>query len=117
VRELSDAQALELQIIENNQREDLHPLEEAEGYEALLKCAHEDGRKYTVDDIVAKIARSRSYVYQKLKLCELCDEARKAFYAGTIDFSRAILLARIAGVDLQRKALKEITAPPSGAAQ
>jgi ParB/RepB/Spo0J family partition protein len=111
VRELTDAEALELAVIENNQREDLHPLEEAEGFEALLKCSHTNGTKYTVDDIVAKVGRSKSYVYQKLKLCELCPEARKAFYDGKVDFSRAILVARIAGPDLQRKALKEITEP------
>jgi ParB/RepB/Spo0J family partition protein len=108
VRELTDAQALEVAVIENNQREDLHPLEEAEGYEALLKCKHEDNKPYTVDDIVAKIGRSRSYVYQKLKLCELIEEGRKAFYAGKLDFSKAILLARIHGEELQKKALKEI---------
>jgi ParB/RepB/Spo0J family partition protein len=109
VRELTDAQALEVAVIENNQREDLHPLEEAEGYEALLKCKHEDGKPYTVDDIVAKIGRSRSYVYQKLKLCDLIEEGRKAFYAGKLDFSKAILLARIHGDELQKKALKEVT--------
>jgi ParB/RepB/Spo0J family partition protein len=57
VKELTDAEALELQVIENNQREDLHPLEEAEGYEALLKCKHADGSKYTVDDIAAKVGQ------------------------------------------------------------
>jgi ParB/RepB/Spo0J family partition protein len=95
VRELTDAQALEVAVIENNQREDLHPLEEAEGYEALLKCKHEDGRKYTVDDIVAKIGRSRSYVYQKLKLCELCEEGAQGVLRRQARFLAAILLARI----------------------
>jgi ParB/RepB/Spo0J family partition protein len=108
IRQLTDAQALELQVIENNQREDLHPLEEAEGYEALLKCKHDDGTKYTVVEIANKVSRTRGYVYQKLKLCALCPEARKAFYDEKIDFSKALLLARIAGHNLQRKALKEI---------
>jgi ParB/RepB/Spo0J family partition protein len=111
VRVLTDAQALELAVVENNQREDLHPLEEAEGYEALLKCKHEDGRPYTVEDIVSKISRSKSYVYQKLKLCELTEEARKAFYAGKLDFSKAVMVARIPSADLQKQALKEITDP------
>jgi ParB/RepB/Spo0J family partition protein len=109
VRPLTDAQALELQVIENNQREDLHPLEEAEGYEALLKCKHEDGSKYTVVEIATKVSRTRGYVYQKLKLCALCPEARKAFYDEKIDFSKALLLARIVGDNLQRAALKEIS--------
>jgi ParB/RepB/Spo0J family partition protein len=107
-RSMTDAEALECAIIENKDRDDLHPLEEAEGYEALLKCKHTDGRVYTPDDIAAKIGRSKSYVYQKLKLCDLCADARKAFYAGNLDFSRAILIARIHGESLQKKALAEI---------
>jgi ParB/RepB/Spo0J family partition protein len=109
IRELTDAQALELAVIENNQRENLHPLEEAEGYEALLKQKHANLSKYTVEDLMAKIGRSKSYVYQRLKLLDLCEEARKAYYAGKLDYSKAVLVARIAGVELQRKALKEIT--------
>jgi ParB/RepB/Spo0J family partition protein len=114
-RTLTDAEALECTVIENNQRSDLHSLEEAEGFEALLKCKHSDGRVYTADDIAAKIARSKSYVYQKLKLCELCEPARKAFYAGDLDFSRAILIARIHGEALQKKALAEIGGERMGA--
>jgi ParB/RepB/Spo0J family partition protein len=109
IRELTDAQALELAVIENNQRENLHPLEEAEGYEALLKQKHANLSKYTVEDLMAKIGRSKSYVYQRLKLLDLCEEARKAYYAGKLDYSKAVLIARIAGSELQRQALKEIT--------
>jgi ParB/RepB/Spo0J family partition protein len=98
IRELTDAQALELAVIENNQRENLHPLEEAEGYEALLKQKHANLSKYTVEDLMAKIGRSKSYVYQRLKLLDLCEEARKAYYAGKLDYSKAVLIARIAGV-------------------
>jgi ParB/RepB/Spo0J family partition protein len=109
VKELTDAEALEAAVIENGQREDLHPLEEAEGYEALLKCKHPDGVPYTVNDIADRVGKSGSYVYKKLTLCRLCAEGRKAFYDGKIDFSRALLLARINGDNLQREAMKEIT--------
>jgi ParB/RepB/Spo0J family partition protein len=111
VKPLSDAEALELQVIENNQREDLHPLEEAEGFEALLKCKHADGSRYTVDDVAEKIGKSKSYVYKKMKLCDCCKDVRQAFYDGKIDFSKALLLAQIHGEKLQRQALEEITRP------
>jgi ParB/RepB/Spo0J family partition protein len=111
IKTLTDAEALELQVIENNQREDLHPLEEAEGYEALLKCKHENGMKYSVDDIAAKVGKSKSYVYQKLKLCACCPEVRKAFYDDKVDFSKALLLARIPSHNQQREALKLISQP------
>jgi hypothetical protein len=63
VRELTDGEVLEIQVVENLQRSDLHELEEAEGYERLLKCAHPSGEKYSVEDIAAKVGRSRSYVF------------------------------------------------------
>jgi hypothetical protein len=56
-------------VVENLQREDVHELEEAEGYERLLKCTHANGERYTVDEIAAKVGKSRSYVFGRLKLC------------------------------------------------
>lgn len=108
VRDLSDVQVVELQIIENQKREDVHPLEEAEGYEHLLRLSAKAGEKLTPEAIGARICKSRSYVYGVLKLLDLCPEARKAFYAGELDRSRALLIARIGHHDTQRKALKEI---------
>lgn len=104
VRELTDEQVLELQLIENLQRQDLHELAEAEGYESLLKL----GR--TVEDIVAKVGKSRGTVYARMKLLTLIPEARKAFYEGTLAASTALFIARIPAA-LQKEALKDITTP------
>jgi ParB/RepB/Spo0J family partition protein len=108
VRELADAEVLEIQVVENLQRADLHPLEEAEGYEALMKCQHADGRAYTADEIAAKVGKSRSYVYQRLKLTSLTPKAREAFYAGELDASRALLVARVPA-HLQAEALEALS--------
>ncbi|WP_417252776.1 ParB/RepB/Spo0J family partition protein [Castellaniella sp.] len=108
VRDISDMDMLELQIIENLQREDPHPLEEAEGYEALLE-QHKADPDYNVDAVAAKVNKSRSYIYARMKLCALRPAARKAFYDGQLNASTALLLARIPVPELQDKALKEIT--------
>jgi hypothetical protein len=96
-------QALEFQVIENLQREDIHPLEEAEGYEQLLK---KHGYK-TVDDIAAKVGKSRTYIYGRLKLCELIPENRKFFYDGKFSPSVALLVARVPA-HLQKEAGKNV---------
>ncbi len=98
---LSPEQVLEIQLIENLQREGLHELEEAEGYEELLKL-----KKINADALADMVKKSRSYVYGRLKLLALCPEARKAFYAGELDSSKALLVARIGHHDTQRQALK-----------
>lgn len=103
VRELTDEQVYELQLIENLQRQDLHELAEAEGYEALLKLGH------TVDDMAAKVGKSRGTVYARMKLLALGKDARKAFYGGKISASVALLLARIPIAEHQKQALEEIT--------
>ena len=59
VRELTDAQALELQVIENVQRVDVHPLDEAQGYAALIQL---QPNTYTVESIASRVGRSRAYV-------------------------------------------------------
>lgn len=102
-RELDDRQVLEIQVIENLQRRDVHPIEEAEGYELLMKR-----HGYSAEQIAEKIGKSRSYVYARLKLTALCFAAREACYEGQLETSTALLIARIPGEKLQRKALERV---------
>jgi ParB/RepB/Spo0J family partition protein len=103
VRELADDQALEMQLSENLRRNDLHELEEAEGYEELMKL-----RKIPAEAVADMVGRSKSYVVKRVKLLALGPDARKAFYAGELDSSTALLIARIQGHEVQKKAMKEL---------
>jgi ParB/RepB/Spo0J family partition protein len=100
-RELTDAQVLEIQIIENSQRNDVHPLEEAEGYEALQKT-----HGYSVEVIAAKVHKPVAHVIKRLRLCTLIPEARKAYHDGKLTLATAFLLARIPLPELQKRALE-----------
>jgi ParB/RepB/Spo0J family partition protein len=109
VRELTDEQVEVIQLIENLRRKGLHELVEAEGYDMLIKRGH------GAEEIVAKTgASSKAYVYARLKLLALCQDARKAFREGTISASIALLIARIPLDNLQCQALKEVTKPRYG---
>jgi ParB/RepB/Spo0J family partition protein len=99
VRPLTDTQVLEIQVIENLQRRDLHPLEEAGGYHALMTRA-----KYDAARIAERLGKSAKYVYDRVKLLDLIDDAKKLFMADTITAGHAILLARLEAKD-QRRAL------------
>ena len=66
IRDLTDDQVMEIQIVENLQRDDLSELEEAEGYEQLMKHSG-----LTADQVGEKIGKSRAYVYARLKLIDL----------------------------------------------
>jgi ParB/RepB/Spo0J family partition protein len=101
-RELDDKQVLEIQVIENLQRRDVHPLEEAEGYQQLMQR-----HGYSADTIAAKIGKSRGYVYARLKLLALGQPAREAFFASNLDASTALLIARVPA-SLQAKALASV---------
>lgn len=105
VRELTDAKALELALVENLQRDDLNALEEADGYSRLHK---EHG--LSIDDIAAKVSKSRAWVYARLRLIALVKPAREAFLAGKLTSSTALLIARMPE-QLQAKAAKEIATP------
>ena len=104
VRNLSDAEALEIQVIENLQRQDLHPLEEAEGFEVLMR---ENG--YTAEAMAEKTGKSKAYIYASLKLCALEPKPRQAFYDGKLTKSTALLVARIPVKHLQEQCVGEIT--------
>lgn len=103
VRQLSDTAVIEIQMIENLQREDIHPLDEAQGYQTLI-----DKTGLEIGAIAAKVGKSESYVYQRLKLLALSDKAQKAFLAEKITAGHAILIARLQPAD-QAEALRECT--------
>lgn len=103
VRELSDAKALELAVIENLLRQDLNPIEEAEGFQRLIK---EHG--YSAEDLAAKTGKSRAYIYTRLKLVHLPEIAKKALWEERINASIALLIARIPDTKLQVQATKDI---------
>jgi ParB family transcriptional regulator, chromosome partitioning protein len=92
VRELTDAQALELQVIENVQRVDVHPLDEAQGYAALIKL---QPNTYTVESISSQVGRSPQYVNARLRLLQLIPEAKQAFYEDKLTVAHAFEIARL----------------------
>jgi ParB/RepB/Spo0J family partition protein len=111
IRELSNAAALEIMVIENLQREDVHPLDEALGYEALMKKASETdpelgelpgAPRHTAESIAAKVGKSVGYVYARLKLLALVPAAREAFEQDRITPGHAVLIARLQPLDQLR---------------
>lgn len=100
IRELTDLDVLEIQVIENVQRADVHPLEEADGYEMLI-----EKHGYDRETIAAKIGKSVSYVHARVKLCALGEKPRAAFLDGRLTASVALLLARVPDLKSQDEAL------------
>ncbi|MGH7782245.1 MAG: ParB/RepB/Spo0J family partition protein [Candidatus Binatia bacterium] len=100
IQEFTDEQAREVQIIENLQREDVHPLDESSAYRALMESAG-----YQIADLAAKVGKSEAYVRQRLFLSNLSAKAQKAFRDGDILPGHALLLARLSPDD-QPKALE-----------
>jgi ParB family chromosome partitioning protein len=92
VRELTDTQCLELQLIENLQRTDVHELDEARGYAALMQLQPDT---YTVETLAEKIGRSEKYVYARLRLMHLVDEIQEAFYTGKLTVAHGFEIARL----------------------
>jgi ParB/RepB/Spo0J family partition protein len=90
--DLDDESVHEMQLVENIEREDLDPLEEAAAFE-LLRVKY----GYSVEKIADKITEGKgpSYVYKRLTLNKLGQEAREAMYATpSLDVSLALLIAR-----------------------
>jgi ParB/RepB/Spo0J family partition protein len=100
VRSMTDEEVKKAQISENLQRDDVHPIEEAEGFQALI-----DGHNVTADMLAEQTGKSRSYVYGRLKLLDACAHIRNACLAGEIGAEVALLISRLRTDKLQEKAL------------
>ena len=84
VRDVGDKEALELAIIENVQRADLNPLEEAMGYGQLIEQF-----EYTQQDLAQVIGKSRSHVANTLRLLRLPEDVREMVASGTLTAGHA----------------------------
>ncbi|WP_263385963.1 ParB/RepB/Spo0J family partition protein [Granulicella arctica] len=90
ILELSDEQTIEIQIVENAQRQDVHPYEEATGYQRLL-----DFPGYDVAALASKCGKSQSHIYARLSLLQLIPDVADAFQQERITASHANLIARL----------------------
>lgn len=99
---LSDAAALEAQLVENLVRSEIHPMEDAQGFRALLDL---EEPKYNIEQIAARVGNSPVFVAQRLELVDLIPAAVEAFYADAIGLGHALLLANLPA-DQQEPALR-----------
>ena len=104
VREVSEKEAFELALIENIQREDLNPVEEAEAYKRLIE---EHG--LTQEELATRVGKDRSTVANALRLLRLPDPIKEAIVAGQLSMGHARALLAISDEsDLRRAAEKVI---------
>jgi ParB family transcriptional regulator, chromosome partitioning protein len=92
VVQLNDAEAILAQVVENLQRENVHPLEEAYGFRLLLDLPD---HQFNVAAIAAKAGKSAQYVAQRLKLTELIPTVADAFLADKLTIGHALLIAKL----------------------
>jgi ParB family chromosome partitioning protein len=89
---LTDAEALEAQLVENLIRADVHPMEEANGFRALLNL---EEPKYSIEQIAVRTGKTPAFVASRLKLTELAPVVVEAFYREEIGTGHALLLAKL----------------------
>jgi ParB family chromosome partitioning protein len=97
VVKLSDAEAIEAQCVENLQREDIHPLEEALGFKSLLEL----GESYNIAHIAARAGKSEAYIYGRLRLADLIPPVAEAFLKNKITIGHALLIAKLPAAQQQ----------------
>lgn len=90
IRDLNDDEVFEIQIIENLERKDVHPMDEAVAFKRMLESG-----KYTMEDIAAKVAKNITFVAQRLKLNDLIEDLQNDFRVGKFGIGHAVLLSRV----------------------
>lgn len=102
IKELSDFETMQVALIENLQREDLNPIEEAQGYEKLMS-------KYsmTQEQVAEAMGKSRPAIANSLRLLKLDDETQKMVKDGDLSAGHAKALAGIDDIRLRQELAKK----------
>lgn len=103
--EADDRTVMELALVENLQRQDLNPMEEAEGYQSLMQ-----DHGLTQEEVASRVGKSRPAVANALRLLALPEEVRQAVIDGTLSAGHARAVLSIEDEKLQKLAAQRIIA-------
>ena len=101
IKDVSEKEVVELALIENLQREDLNPIEEAQGFKTLI-----DNYNLTQEDVASRVGKSRSAVANAMRLLALKDEETEALKKGFISSGHARALLAIDDEELRKTAFR-----------
>lgn len=105
VKEVTERQAFELALIENIQRDDLNPVEEAEAYRRLI-----EEHQLTQEACAERVGKDRSSVANSLRLLRLPDEIKEAVVDGSLNMGHARALLGLSDDAAMKRAAKEVVA-------
>ncbi|HCD09734.1 MAG TPA: chromosome partitioning protein ParB [Thermoanaerobacter sp.] len=103
VKDFDDLQVMEIALIENLQREDLNPIEEAKAYKALIEQFN-----LTQEEISKKIGKSRSVIANSIRLLNLDDRVQEMLVKGDITIGHAKVILSLPNKSLQYEAAKKV---------
>lgn len=103
IKEISNRQVMEIALIENLQREDLNPLEEAEAFDRLIK-----EYSLTQEEVSKAVGKSRSAIANSIRLLNLTDTVKQLVISGELSSGHARALMALEDPVLQEKAAKEV---------
>ena len=95
IKALTDAQVIELQLAENIQRENPHPMNEAQGIGQMQQTYK------TVEKIAARLGKSKTFVYSRIRLLALIVPIQEMFFADVIDMQEAFDIAALSAESQQ----------------
>src|SRR6185369_7010580 len=103
IREVPDDNLLEIALIENIQRENLNPIEEAQAYKKLIETVG-----LTQEALASRVGRDRSYITNYLRLLRLPDDLQQLVIEGRLSTGHARTLLAVSHPDLQRRMARKI---------
>ena len=103
VKEVPDESLLEIALIENIQRENLNPIEEALAYKKLIETVG-----LTQESLASRVGRDRSYITNYLRLLRLPDDLQQLVKEGRLSTGHARTLLALSHADLQRRLARQI---------
>lgn len=103
IRDFTDQQMMEVALVENLQRENLNPMEEAEAYQRLMEVFD-----LTQEEVAQKVGKSRPAVANTLRLLQLPEDIQRLVSSNTLSMGHARSILALNNLDLQRKVCLEV---------